>query len=268
MEYKGNICKMQGKLTNSTVSYQLPINQQLVDMNGLIGKEISLQHTGKINCIHCHKSIRKTYAQGYCYQCFSTLAETDINILHPEKDRSYLGISRDIEWAKKNTLTPHYVYLSLTSNIKVGVTRCTQIPTRWIDQGATDAIILAKTPNRHIAGTIEVFLKNFFADKTNWKQMISSKLPTNNSLLDEKNKAKNFLHKEFLQYFSDNDNITHLEYPIKTLSSNPSAMNLNDMPQFSKQLIGIKGQYLIFEDNSVLNIRKHGGYEIILQTRN
>lgn len=264
MKYKGSIRKMKSNLINRKVHYTLPIGEQILELNNLIGEKITFSHTGKINCVHCGKAINKSYAQGYCYQCFSTLPQTDENILHPEKDRSYLGISRDMNWAEKNTLVPHYVYLSFTSNVKVGVTRCSQIPTRWIDQGAIEAIILAKTPNRHIAGTIEVFLKDFFADKTNWKQMLSD-TSSLGYLSEEKEKATKFLHDEFLQYVTLSEEITKIEYPVSEYPDNPTTINLDKNKLINrKKMLGIKGQYLIFEDNIVLNIRKYSGYEIDL----
>lgn len=265
-EQIGNIRKMKGHIVNNKVFYTLPLNDSLVDMNELIGQEISLQYTGRIHCTHCNKITRKSFFQGYCYNCFTSLAETDSNILHPEKDKSYLGISRDIEWSKKNTLVPHYVYLSFTGNIKVGVTRCTQIPTRWIDQGASTCILLARTPNRHIAGTIEVFLKKHFADKTKWQQMLSSTHTPNVDILTEKEKAKKVLHQEFTQYIEKDDTITLLEYPTNYSLQKPTTISFDKTKEVSGKLVGIKGQYLIFENNTVLNIRKHGGYEIILKT--
>lgn len=262
MKLKGNLQKMQTELVNSKVAYKLPLNDTLLDLNPLIGKELHLQFTGTINCMNCKKSIRKTYAQGYCYDCFTTLPQTDVGMLHPEKDLSYIGISRDMAWSEKNSLVPHYVYLSFTDKVKVGVTRHTQIPTRWIDQGASQAIVLAKTPNRHIAGAIEVYLKNHFADKTSWQQMLTQNTLPLVNLVEEKRRAILFLHAELQQYVTEDNELVSLAFPLLQLPVAPKSIKLEAVPEIHKKLIGIKGQYLIFEDNTVVNIRNHGGYEV------
>ncbi|PVX52340.1 uncharacterized protein DUF2797 [Balneicella halophila] len=262
MIIKGNLRKMHSLSTDGEVAYKLPLGKELVDLNPLLGKNIELKYTGNINCINCGKLIQKSYAQGYCYECFTTLPQTDVGVLHPEKDLSYIGISRDMEWSKKNSLIPHYIYLSLTDKVKVGVTRHTQVPTRWIDQGATQAIILAETPNRHIAGVIEVFLKNYFYDKTNWKSMLTQNSVPLIDLVEEKKRATSLLHPELKQYVVDNNEVLQLKFPVLRVPSTLKTLKLDTTSEISKKLTGIKGQYLIFDDDTAINIRNHGGYEV------
>ncbi len=260
---KGNLRKMKAQLQECDVVYELPIGEESVALSSYLGSTIRFKYTGKINCIHCGKLTRKSYAQGYCYQCFTSLPQTDEGVLKPEKDLSHLGVSRDMEWAEKNSLIPHFVYLALTDKLKVGVTRHSQVPTRWIDQGATQAIILAKTPNRHIAGVIEVYLKQHFSDKTYWLQMLTQKTLPATDLLEEKQRAASLLHPELQQYVTEDDNITQLKFPILEVPETLENLKLDTTPEIHKQLVGIKGQYLVFSDNTTLNIRNHGGYEVI-----
>ena len=166
-------------------------------MNDLLGKKISLTYQHEKHCIHCGRLIKKTYAQGYCYPCFIKLPETDVCIIHPEKCQAHLGISRDMEWSKMHCLQEHFVYLAVTSGLKVGVTRAAQIPSRWIDQGAVRAVRIATTPNRHLAGTIEVFLKKHLADKTNWRNMLTPEQYETIDLLAEKARLKPLLENNF-----------------------------------------------------------------------
>ncbi|WP_321514977.1 DUF2797 domain-containing protein [Marinifilum fragile] len=261
---QGNIRKMRTSFGES-VQYLLPIGDDLTEMNSLIGKKISLKFLDQINCIHCGKKTKTSFSQGYCYSCFTTLPQTDPSIVHPELDLSYLGISRDMEWAKKNSLTPHYVYLAYSGNLKVGVTRESQVPTRWIDQGASKAIKLAKTPNRHIAGVMEVALKEYFSDKTNWREMLKQDGTTDIDLLEEKRKAENKLHPELKQYLCDEDEIYSINYPVDELPKKITSFGFDKMKEFEGVLKGIKGQYLIFEGGKVINIRKHNGYLIELK---
>ena len=107
-----------------------------------------------------------------------------------------------MDWARKHDLIEHVVYLALSSELKVGVTRHHQVPTRWIDQGASFAIELCRTPNRHVAGIIEVWLKNHFTDKTNWRAMLQNQLATGIDLPEEKKNALQLLTPELQRYYS------------------------------------------------------------------
>ncbi|MFA9372371.1 MAG: DUF2797 domain-containing protein [Labilibaculum antarcticum] len=263
MQKQGNISKMRTDLKD-VVEYQLPIGEEIVNMNPLVGKKLSFTYLGQINCIHCGKITKTSFAQGYCYSCFTTLPQTDESILRPELDLSYLGIARDMEWAKKHTLQPHFVYLAYSGNLKVGVTRESQVPTRWMDQGASKAIKLAKTPNRHIAGVIEVALKKHFSDKTNWRAMLKLEHTEGVDLLSEKKKAAGLLHPELQQYISDEDQVFEMIYPMNSQPEKVVSFGFEKEKEYSGILKGIKGQYLIFEDGKVLNIRKHNGYLVSL----
>ncbi len=265
MTHTGNIQKMEGKLTN-VVNYYLPIGNQKLDMNSLIGKEIELSFDGEINCVHCGKRTRKSYAQGHCYPCMIKLPQTDACIMRPELCMAHKGVSRDMDWAENNCLKPHYVYLAISSGLKVGVTRESQIPTRWIDQGAIKGIILAKTPNRNTAGRIEVSLKQHFSDKTNWRNMLANKIDTSIDLVNEKENAIEVLDMEFEEFVSENDNIIEINYPVLDYPEKVKSIGFDKYQEIKKTLKGIKGQYLIFDDDTVLNIRKHTGYNITIKT--
>ncbi|MBE9469465.1 MAG: DUF2797 domain-containing protein [Bacteroidetes bacterium] len=260
MKFAGNILKMRTSLKNGLVDYFLPIGNDLIYVNELIGKNIKLNYNGNINCINCGRKISKTYFQGYCYNCFISLPETDEGILRPELCKAHLGISRDMEWAKQNCLQPHYVYLALSSDVKVGVTRATQVPTRWIDQGASQAIKFAQTPNRYIAGLIEVALKKIMRDKTNWRKMLTNKIATDVNLIFEKQKAVFSLSDELRQYIENDNDVTTINYPVIKYPEKVKSLSFDKQSEINKKLIGIKGQYLIFDDSMVLNIRKHNGY--------
>ncbi len=264
MIYKGNLLKMRTQL-DDVIVYQLPIGDDLVDMNALIGKQLTWTYLHQINCVHCGKKTKTSFSQGYCYTCFTSLPQTDVSIMKPELDESHLGISRDMEWSKEHALKPHYVYLAFSSHLKVGVTREFQIPTRWIDQGAVAAIKLAKTPNRHIAGVIEVALKEHFADKTNWRSMLTNEVGSSVDLKKEKENAIALLHRELQQYASDEDEIYNLIYPVQAYPDKVVSFSFDKIASYSGKLKGIKGQYLIFDEGKVINIRKHNGYFVELK---
>ena len=261
MKIEGSLLKMNSEF-NNPVDYFLELGSVKIHMNTLIGKKIKLQYLGEINCIRCGRKTSKSFHQGYCYPCFMTAPETDDCILKPDMCRAHEGISRDMEWSRNNCLQDHYVYLANSSGLKVGVTRMSQVPTRWIDQGARSAIKIAQTPNRYLAGLIEVDLKKYFDDKTNWRNMLTNKIDKSIDLALEKDKAKQLVKKEFVKYFIDNNEILEIKYPVINYPEKVNSFTFDKDTQIESMLKGIKGQYLIFDEGKVFNIRKHNGYKL------
>ncbi len=265
MKYTGNIRKME-VFPGKVVQYFLPLGNEKINMNELIGTEIDMEYQGQIHCIKCGRETRKSFAQGYCYPCFTTAPETEECVLRPELCRAHEGIARDMEYAKQHCLSDQVVYLSLTSGIKVGVTRGSQVPARWIDQGAIRAVELARTPNRYKAGLMEVALKNHIADKTNWRKMLSDSDPGDADLIEEKKRLSALLPPDLASYISSDDHLVELEYPVIQYPEKIKSLNFDKDPVVSGILNGIKGQYLLLDQNRVINMRKYGGYQIRFRT--
>ncbi|TLX77122.1 DUF2797 domain-containing protein [Labilibacter sediminis] len=263
MIYKGNIEKMKTKLS-AEVEYCIPVGEEYVSLNDFIGKPIKLSFQNQINCVACGKKTNKSFSQGFCYNCFMEAPEASKCILHPDKCQAHLGISRDMEWSKNHCLTPHVVYLSVSSNLKVGITRQSQIPTRWIDQGATAAVIIAETPNRHIAGIIEKYLMQFFSDKTSWQKMLKG---VNNDidLNKEKEAAISYLPEELKQYCKLDHEITTIDFPISEYPAKILSQSFDKTNVLEGTLTGIKGQYLYINNSQVINVRKHRGYLVEIE---
>lgn len=264
MRTEGTLLKMRTQLKD-VVEYQLPVGDVLIPLNELLGREIQINFLNQIYCVKCGKKTYKSFNQGFCYPCFTTAPEADPAIIRPELDMAHKGISRDMEWAKKYSLQPHYVYLAVSSGLKVGVTRSIQVITRWIDQGAWKGIKLAETPYRHLAGLIEVELKNHFADKTNWRRMLMNIVDQNINLVDEKNKAGDLIPDDLQQYVIEDNEIIEIKYPVNQYPEKVNSINFDKIGEYRGTLCGIKGQYLIFEDQHVMNIRKHNGYLVSIE---
>ena len=255
---KGNIRKMTTQL-DDVVQYTLNLSED-VDMNKLIGQKIRLEWNGIINCSACKKVTKKSFGQGFCYTCFINSPQASPCILRPELCRAHLGEGRDVEWEEKHHNQPHIVYLAKSSAVKVGITRGDQIPTRWIDQGASGAIRLAETENRFDAGRIEVALKEFFTDKTNWRKMLKNEVDDTIDLEDEKWALEEHLPADIIELFSEDDEITEINYPVIDYPEKVKSLSFDKTPIIEGKLMGVKGQYLLFENGEVLNIRKHTSY--------
>lgn len=268
----GNLSKLHSNLDsdqNGQVQYSLPVGDQLIELNHYIGQIISLNHTGNIFCSSCGKKTKKSYSQGHCFICMKKLASCDMCIMKPETCHYDQGTCREPKWGEANCMVDHFVYLSNTSSIKVGITRHTQIPTRWIDQGATQGLPIFKVKTRYISGLIEVELAKHIADKTNWRTLL--KEDGKPIALEEKfaellplvESTIKSIRQEFgedaIQILSDD--ITPIHYPVDEHPVKITSHNFDKNPIVSGVLKGIKGQYLIL-DTGVINIRKFTSYEI------
>ena len=252
-----NLSKMRTEY-GFPVRYYLAANDAEIFMNDLIGSNITIEYQHVINCVSCGKVTNRSYMNGHCYTCYTTLPECDEGVFYPEKDMSHLGISRDMEWSKRYSLIDHYVYLAFTGDLKVGVTRYNQIPTRWIDQGAVAAVKFAKTPNRNLAGQIEVAMKKHLSDKTNWRTMLSIS-KANIDLVERKKFFLPMLSEDLSVYASFDDSVTEIVYPYANTLASIKAVSFDSCDKINGVLAGIKGQYLIFDTGMAFNVRTHSG---------
>jgi hypothetical protein len=260
MTYEGVLTKMQTELANP-IQYYLVFENSFLNLNQLLDKELEISFQG-YQCLHCGKK-KKIFRQGYCYDCYMSSASVGDWIMKPELSTAHLDIEdRDLDYERKVQLQPHIVYLALSSEVKVGVTRGTQIPTRWIDQGAVQAIPILELPNRYLAGITEVALKNNYADKTNWQKMLKNEVPQVD-LIQERIKAGNFLPNEVRDYYAENNSLLYeFHYPVLTYPKKVASLSLDKTPFFQGKLSGIKGQYLLFQDGTVFNVRTFEGYVV------
>lgn len=259
MTYEGVLTKMQTEIGNP-IQYYLVFENSFLNVNQLIGKETEIVFQG-FKCLNCGKQ-KKIFRQGFCYDCFMSSASVGDWIMRPELSTAHLEIEdRDLVYEKKVQLQPHIVYLALSSEVKVGVTRKTQVPTRWIDQGAVQAVPIVEVPNRYLAGITEVALKNHFADKTAWQKMLKNDVPQVD-LLAERLKAEQWLPTEAKPFFMPKVELLDLYYPVLEYPKKVKSLNLDKTPSFIGKVSGIKGQYLLFENGTVFNIRSNEGYVV------
>ena len=259
MLYEGVLKKMQTEI-GSPIQYFLVFENDFINMNQALNKELQIDFI-KYQCLNCGED-KPIYRQGFCKSCFFETPLAGDWIMKPELSTAHLDKEdRDLEFEKKMQLQPHIVYLTNSSNIKVGVTRKAQIPTRWIDQGAHEAIEIVEVPNRYLAGITEVALKEHVSDKTSWQKMLKNDLE-DVDLVEWRNKLKDSIPEEAIDYYLDDRAETHLEFPVLQYPEKVKSLNLEKTPSYKGVLKGIKGQYLIFEDNTVFNVRGSEGYYV------
>lgn len=264
---RGNLRKMVTRL-GPPVEYLLRLGDQQVALNQYVGRSIQLRYCGEIHCVHCGRKSSKSFGQGYCYPCFRDLPECDSCIVKPETCHYEAGTCRDPEWGERNCFQEHYVYLANSSGIKVGITRGSQIPTRWMDQGATQALPILRVQNRFQSGLVEVALKQHVADRTDWRKMLKGAAESvvleqvRDELLAscaaEITKLKGRFGDAAITILGDEAQ-QQIEYPVTTYPVKVASLSFDKNAVVAGRLDGIKGQYLIF-DSGVINIRKFGGY--------
>ena len=274
MNITGHLNKMETSIdidsaAEPLVQYLLPLDDQRILLNDYIGKKIKLSYAGDIHCVECGRKTKKSYNQGFCYPCFQSLAKCDMCIMKPETCHYAAGTCRQPEWGDEFCFQDHYVYLANSSGIKVGITRGTQIPTRWIDQGASEALPIFKVSNRLLSGKVEVAIKNHVSDRTDWRKMLKGKAEHVDlaAKRDELIKLAEVELKQIHTEFGESE-VTLLDetqinihFPVESYPEKVKSLNFDKTPEIEGVLHGIKGQYLIL-DSGVLNIRKFGGYQV------
>lgn len=261
MEFLSTLSKMPA-FANGEVHYLLQTDEDFVRMDYLLGRQISIEFLDQRICASCGNTFKSLFRMGFCRECFFSSPMAGESIVRPELSRAHEGIEdRDLSFEKSYQLQPHVVYLANSGGLKVGVTRARQKMTRWIDQGASSAIVLAETSNRYEAGMIEVNLKEHMADKTAWQRMLRNE-DADLDLREEKKVAAGLIKEEWRQFVSDYDEVHHLKYPVLHYPAKVKSINLDKDPSLTAKLQGIRGQYLMFEGGAALNVRGHTGYRI------
>ncbi len=262
MQYQGVLTKMKTEF-GQPIQYFLVFENDFLNMNQLLSKTLKISFV-KHQCLNCGLD-KPIFRQGFCKSCFFEIPQAADWIMRPELSTAHLNKEdRDLEYEKKAQLQPHIVYLANSSNVKVGVTRKNQVPTRWIDQGAHEAIEIVEVPNRYLAGITEVALKQYVADKTNWRKMLKNDNVDEN-LIEWRDRIKPYIPSEAKDYFIDFNTETHLDFPVLKHPEKPKSLNIEKANEYTGRLVGIKGQYLIFEDQTVFNIRANEGIVVRME---
>lgn len=272
-EFRGLLSKMAVDLEQQTVPhYEMVLGQQHVAMNPLIGQLIQLKFAGEIHCQACDRLTKKSYSGGFCFPCSQKLAQCDLCFMRPETCHYAAGTCREPEWGDAVCMQDHIVYLANSSGIKVGITRINQVPTRWIDQGATQALPIFRVKSRYQSGLVEVMFKAHVSDRTDWRKMLKGPaVPINlvairDTLLAECSDEivdlqQRFGHSAIKPLLGES--VVEVDFPVTTYPDKVKSLNFDKTPEITGVLQGIKGQYLIL-DVGVLNIRKFSGYQITM----
>ena len=267
---RGAISKMSARLEGPTVQYAFRLGDTEVPVNPLIGTKLRLEFLGEIHCSHCGRKTKKSFSQGYCYPCMTKLAQCDVCIMSPERCHYDAGTCRDPSWGEQFCMTDHVVYLANSSGVKVGITRGTQLPTRWLDQGASQALPIVRVSTRQQSGFVEDLFRSQVADRTNWRALLKGNAEpvdlaaVRDQLFDSCAEGLHSLQERFgLQAVQPLHSVEPIEicYPVEQYPSKIVSFNLDKDPIVEGTLMGIKGQYLIF-DTGVINIRKYTAYQL------
>jgi len=258
---QGQLFKMKA-IQGKPVEYRLRLDDNEYPLNDLVGQRIRLSFTGEIRCIECGKATKKSWQQGHCYPCTLKLASCDICIVKPELCHYAKGTCREPQWGEEHCLRPHVVYLANSSGLKVGITREAQVPTRWMDQGAMQALPILKVDERLKSGQVERIIGEHVADKTHWQKLLKG-MPEPLDLVRERDLIWEKVASALAPYVLERMDapVYDFTYPVLEWPTKIKSYNPEKTPVIEDRLIGIKGQYLMFE-NGVINIRSNAGHII------
>ncbi|MFW3899418.1 DUF2797 domain-containing protein [Pseudomonas bharatica] len=267
---RGSTRKMAARLETPVVQYAFRLGELEVPVNPLIGQTVRLEYLGAIHCSHCGKRTKTSFSQGYCYPCMTRLAQCDLCIMSPERCHYDAGTCREPSWGEQFCMTDHVVYLANSSGIKVGITRASQLPTRWLDQGASQALPILRVATRQQSGLVEDLLRSQVPDRTNWRTLLKGDaealdlVAVRDQLFDSCADGIRGLQERFglqaIQPLVDAE-VLEIRYPVEAYPGKIVSFNLDKNPVAEGTLLGIKGQYLIF-DTGVINIRKYTAYQL------
>ena len=271
-EVVGNVSKMEVTL-ESPVNYQMVLGDERVAMTPLLGQEITLRFAGTINCQACERVIKKSYSGGFCFPCSQTLARCDLCIMRPETCHYDAGTCREPKWGEAFCMQDHIVYLANSSGLKVGITRINQVPIRWIDQGAVQALPIFKVKTRYQSGLVEVIFKAHASDRTDWRKMLKGQAESLD-MAAERDRLFDLCADEIAAIRAQfgeqtimpllDETTVNIDYPVLHYPEKVTSLNFDKTPEIKGVLQGIKGQYLLL-DTGVLNIRKFSGYQIAVE---
>lgn len=254
---------------DSPVSYELPVGDEMLAVNSYLGRFLRLSFQGQIYCINCHRPTKKSFNQGYCYSCFTRLAQCDLCIVKPELCHYRRGTCREPQWGERHCMVPHYVYLANSSGLKVGICRGTEPITRWIDQGASQGLLIRSVSSRYESGLAEVAYKSYIADRTDWRKMLQG-TPQRLDLVRERDRLFERYRREHpSEQLPGVEQIEteprSIDYPVLQYPRKVASHNLDKKGLLQGTLLGIKGQYLIL-DKCVINLRKYAGYDLLFES--
>lgn len=263
MNFELSLSKMPAWQEEEKVQYLLKADEDFIKLNKLIDRRITIEFLNIKHCSNCGNQFADLFRMGFCKNCFFTSPQAGESIIRPELSKAHLGIEdRDLEFEKGYQLQEHIVYLANGGDLKVGVTRAEQMQNRWIDQGASQAIVFARTENRFQAGEIEVALKEFIGDKTPWRKMLKNEIPAID-LVAEKEKLGEKLSSNLAQYLVREENeVYEFNYPVEEWPTKVTTLNLDKQAKVEAVLKGVRGQYLLFEGGLVFNVRAHSGFRV------
>lgn len=262
MKQIGYLTSLQSE-AREPIHYSLPLGDSAIPLNDWLGRELEIRFLEEIACVYCGRKIKKTYNSGSCYPCFKKLPDNDLCIVKPHICHYDQGTCRDATFGEKHCMQPHIVYLAMSSDIKVGITRKPNMIRRWMDQGAVEALPLLEVPTRKIAGEIEHFLSQYIKDKTDWRKMLKNET-TDRDIWETRSDMIGKLPETYLPYLIENPELHRFSYPVLDTPAKVTSISLDKQPTIRGKLIGVKAQYLLL-DTGVFSVRKHAGYKVAIE---
>jgi hypothetical protein len=256
---KATICTMLSRPRRAILT--IPKRQLTKALNEWLGRGLRIEYRQRILCCHCGSQTPRSYGGGYCYPCFRSLARCDLCVVSPARCHYHLGTCREPAWGEAFCMQPHVVYLANSSGPKVGITGADGAVSRWLDQGASQGLVIARTASRHLAGVVEAQLAQLISDRTDWRLLLQGdRPPVDLPALRDRLMERLGRLPEGVAWQTAEPVVT-LSYPVLAYPRQLLRLRLDRHPVVAGRLLGAKGQYLLFE-HGVFNVRWHRAFEV------
>lgn len=232
-------------------------------LNSLLGGSLQITFTQSISCCYCGAGTPRSYGGGYCYDCFRTLARCDLCVVSPDRCHFAAGTCREPQWGQAFCMQPHVVYLANSSGPKVGITRQGGELTRWIDQGARQGLVVATADTRRQAGLLEVAIARQINDRTDWRALLHRDTrPIDLPALRDSLRPRTALPAGTA--WVEDGIVQTVVFPVAAYPRRLVQLDFESGGALGGRLLGIKGQYLLFE-HGAFNVRRYRGYHVRLE---
>jgi len=120
-----------------------------IDLAGLVGDEIRVDIQPGFRCQHCGDQADNSP----CQECQSKPPFQQC-VFTPGTSCTYQDCPFP-SFKRRSCAHNFVVYLVAKDSVKAGITQADRAVSRWAEQGATHGMIIARTPNRRVAGIVE-----------------------------------------------------------------------------------------------------------------
>ena len=236
-----------------------------IDLAGLVGKDIRVDIQSGFRCQHCGDRADTSP----CQECQSKPPFQQC-VFTPGTSCTYQDCPFPA-FKRRSCAHNFIVYLVAKDGVKAGITQADRAVSRWAEQGATHGMIVARTPNRRVAGTVEDALEAVVSTESTkeWYEPLDE---PKKALIEAADSCRDVLTRSLKPFSALSANETTIEDRIVSLPVHFTGddATVSSLPELTvdeglqSEVLGVRGQILATE-NAVVNFDHLKGKQITLK---